>query len=236
MGELHLEIISKRIERDFKLKIKTHRPRVTYRESIQSSAEAEGRIERQGPSGNQFAAIRIKIEPSSQTPSLSVINKLKPGELPDELQTTLIRALEEQLEGSGNVGYALHDIRLTILSAEYREGETNEAAIQHAAALAFRNALHKAGTILLEPIMKLEVLTPENFVGNVSADLNSRRAIIVNTELRGNLVVMDAEAPLATMFGYSNDVRSLSQGRASYSMEPLKFSVAPAKVLEEMLG
>ena len=236
MGELHLEIISKRIERDFKLKIRTHRPRVTYRESVRNAAEAEGRVDRHGASGNQFGAVRIKIEPSVKALADAVINRLKPGELPEELQATLIRALQEQLGGSGAVGYPLHELQVTILSVEYRDGETTEAAIQHAAALAFRQALEKAGTVLLEPIMKLEVTTPEGFVGNVSADLNSRRAIIVNTELRANLVVIDAEAPLATMFGYSNDVRSLSQGRASYSMEPLKFSEAPARVLEEMLA
>lgn len=236
MGELHLEIISKRIERDFKLKIRTHRPRVTYRESIRNAAEAEGRIERAAPGGNQFAAVTIRIEPTSKSSGASVVNRLKPGELTEELQATLVRALQEQLGGSGAVGYPLHDIQVTILDVESRDGETNEAAIQFAAAMAFRQALQKAGTLLLEPIMKLEVVTPEGFVGNVSADLNSRRAMIVNTELRNNLVVIEAEAPLATMFGYSNDVRSLSQGRASYSMEPLKFSEAPARVLEEMLG
>ena len=236
MGELHLEIISKRIERDFKLKIRTHRPRVTYRETVHSSADAEGRIDRPAAGGNQFAAVRIRIEPASDASAMTVVNKLKPGELPDEIQATLIRALQEQLGGSGAVGYPLHDLKVTILGVEYREGETTEAAIQYAAAVAFRQAIEKAGTALLEPIMKLEVVTPEGFVGNVSADLNSRRAMIVNTEVRGNLVVIDAEAPLATMFGYSNDVRSLSQGRASYSMEPLRFSEAPARVLKEMLG
>ncbi len=236
MGELHLEIISKRIERDFKLKIRTHRPRVTYRESVCKAADAEGRLERQIAGGNQFAAVRIRIEPTSKSLPVTVINSLKPGDLPEELQTTLVRALKEQLGGSGAVGYPLHDLQVTVLSAEYREGETTEGAIQYAAAMAFRQALDKAGTLLLEPIMKLEVVTPEGFVGNVSADLNSRRAIIVNTEVRGNLVVIDAEAPLATMFGYSNDVRSLSQGRASYSMEPLRFAEAPARVLKEMLG
>lgn len=236
MGELHLEIISKRIERDFKLKIRTHRPRVTYRESIRNVAEAEGRLERQGAGGNQFAVVKIKIEPTADSSPVSVVNKLKPGEIPEELQATLVRALQEQLAGSGAVGYQLHDIRVTILDVQTRDGETTDAAIQFAAAMAFRQALQKAGIVLLEPIMKLEVVTPEGFVGNVSADLNARRAMIVNTELRNNLVVIDAEAPLATMFGYSNDVRSLSQGRASYSMEPLRFHEAPAKVLEEMLG
>ena len=236
MGELHLEIISKRIERDFKLKIRTHRPRVTYRESVRNAAEAEGRIERQGATGNQFAAVRIRIEPISGPTAMTVINRLKPGELPAELQATLLRALKEQLGGSGAVGYPLHDVQITLLGVEYREGETNDAAIQYAAAVAFRQAMEKAETLLLEPVMKLEVVTPEAFVGNVSADLNSRRAIIVNTEMRANLVVIDAEAPLAMMFGYSNDVRSLSQGRASYSMEPLRFSEAPARVLKEMLG
>ena len=236
MGELHLEIISKRIERDFKLKIRTHRPRVTYRETVSKAADAEGRSERQGAGGNQFAAVRIRIEPNSTAAAMTVVNRLKPGDLPEELQATLVRALQEQLGGSGAVGYPLHDLQVTILGVDSREGETTDAAIQYAAAVAFREALEKAGTVLLEPIMKLEVVTPDGFVGNVSADLNSRRAIIVNTEVRGNLVVIDAEAPLATMFGYSNDVRSLSQGRASYSMEPLRFSEAPARVLKEMLG
>jgi elongation factor G len=236
MGELHLEIISKRIERDFKLKIRTHRPRVTYRESVKNAAEADGRIERQGAGGSQFASVKIRIEPNADSSLVTVVNRLKPSDLPEELQITLVRALQEQLGGSGAVGYPLHDIQVTVLGVEYRDGETTDAAIQYAAAMAFRQALQKAGTLLLEPIMKLEVVTPEGFVGNVSADLNSRRAIIVNTELRNNLVVIDAEAPLATMFGYSNDVRSLSQGRASYSMEPLRFSEAPARVLEEMLG
>ena len=236
MGELHLEIISKRIERDFKLKIRTHRPRVTYRESVRSAAEAEFRVERQVAGGNQFAVVRIRVEPDSKSAAVTVVNRLKPGDLPEDLQVTLIRALQEQLGGSGVVGYPLHDIKLTVLAVEWREGETTEAALQYAAAMAFRQALEKAGNVLLEPIMKLEVVTPEGFVGNVSADLSSRRAMIVNTELRDNLVVIDAEAPLATMFGYSNDVRSLSQGRASYSMEPLRFDEAPARVLEEMLG
>ncbi len=236
MGELHLEIISKRIERDFKLKIRTHRPRVTYRESVKNAADAEGRIERQGAGGNQFAAVRIRIAPNSDPSVATVVSRLKPGDLPEELLATLMRALQEQLGGSGAVGFPLHDLQVTVLGVDYRDGETTDGAIQYAAAMAFRQALQKAGTLLLEPIMKLEVVTPEGFVGNVSADLNSRRAMIVNTELRNNLVVIDAEAPLAAMFGYSNDVRSLSQGRASYSMEPLRFSEAPARVLEEMLG
>ena len=236
MGELHLEIISKRIERDFKLKIRTHRPRVTYRESIKRAAEGEGRIERQGPSSSLFAVVRLKLEPNADPSAVKVVNKLKPGVLPDELLASLLRSLQEQLAGSGNVGYPLHDLQVTLLEVQSRDGETNEAALQHAASLAFRQAMQNAGGLLLEPIMKLEVVTPEGFVGNISADLNARRAMIVNTELRNNLVVIEAEAPLAMMFGYSNDVRSLSQGRASYSMEPLKFSEAPARVLEEMLG
>lgn len=236
MGELHLEIISKRIERDFKLKIRTHRPRVTYRESVRSTAEAESRVERQVGGANQFAVVKIRVEPDSKSAAVTVVNQLKPGGLPESLQATLVRSLQEQLAGSGAVGFPLHDIKLTVLDVSWREGETTEAAIQYAAAMAFRQALDKAGTVLLEPIMKLEVVTPDGFVGNVSADLNSRRAMIVNTELRNNLVVIDAEAPLATMFGYSNDVRSLSQGRASYSMEPLRYDEAPARVLEEMLG
>jgi elongation factor G len=127
-------------------------------------------------------------------------------------------------------------IKISLLDVRQREGETSDAALGAATAMAMNDALRDAGTVLLEPIMKLEVVTPDDFLGNITADLNARRAIIMNTEMRGNLVVLEAHAPLAEMFGYSTQVRSLSQGRASYSMEPLRFEPAPPDVLREMLG
>ena len=226
MGELHLEIISKRMERDFHMKFRTHKPRVTYRETVPGKIETEGRFDRQTQGSRQFAAVTIVVEPVQNDTALNVENKLKPNAMPIEMQDLLVNALRDELKGGGVVGYPLINLKVVVKDVEYHEGETTEVAIRAASADAIRRALHDGGAVLLEPIMKLEVVTPEEFVGNVSADLNSRRAIIVNTELRGNLVALTAEVALSKMFGYSNDVRSLSQGRASFSMEPLRYDVA----------
>jgi len=226
MGELHLEIISKRMERDFHLKFRTHKPRVTYRETVPKKFEAEGRFDRQTGGTHQFAVGRIVVEPVPNELNLNVENKLKPNAMPAESLEILLSALRDVVKGGGTVGYPLINMKLTLIDVEYREGETTETALRGAASDAMRSALYDGGAVLLEPIMKLEVVTPEDFIGNVSADLNSRRAIIVNTEPRGNLVALTAEVALSQMFGYSNDVRSLSQGRASFSMEPLRYDVA----------
>lgn len=226
MGELHLEIISKRMERDFHMKFRTHKPRVTYRETIPNKIETEGRFDRQTGGTRQFAAIRIAVESVINEGNLEVESKLKPNAMPPEMQDLLLNALRDELKGGGIVGYPLINLKAIVKDVEYHEGETTEVAIRAAAADAVRRALHDGGAVLMEPIMKLEVVTPEDFVGNVSADLNSRRAIIVNTEPRGNLVALTAEVALSQMFGYSNDVRSLSQGRASFSMEPLRYDTA----------
>ena len=227
MGELHLEIISKRMERDFHIKMRSHKPRVTYRETIASKVELEGRFDRQNAGVRQFASVRISLEPVPEEPGISILYKMKPNVLPPELALIFEQALRDELKGGGLVGYQLINTKAVALDAEYHEGETTETAIRAAVADAVRQALQKVGTVCLEPIMKLEVVTPSDFVGNISADLNSRRAMIVNTELRGHLVVMIAEAPLSRMFGYSTDVRSLSQGRATFTMEPLRYDVAP---------
>jgi elongation factor G len=226
MGELHLEIISKRMERDFHLKFRTHKPRVTYRETVPAKYEAEGRFDRATGGTRQFAAVRIVVEPVPNEATLNVENKLKPNALPPELLDVLLNALRDELKGGGIVGYPLINMKVVLKDIDYREGETTEVALRAASSDAMRHALQDGGATLLEPIMKLEVVTPEDFLGNITADLNSRRAIIVNTELRGNLVALTAEAALSQMFGYSNDVRSLSQGRASFSMEPLRYDVA----------
>lgn len=236
MGELHLEIIRNRMERDFGLKIRVHKPRVTYRETVERAVEHEGVFERQAGGMMQFAAVTLRLEPFEGDQPVVVENRLKPGTLTPEFERVLWQAVQDEARGGGSVGYPLMQVKFTILDVRQRMGETTEMALQAAVAAAVRAALREAGPVLLEPIMKLEVVTPEEFLGNITADLNARRAIIVNTEMRGHLVVLDAEAPLSEMFGYSTQVRSLSQGRASYSMEPLRFAPAPPSVLKEMLG
>jgi elongation factor G len=146
------------------------------------------------------------------------------------------QAILDEARGGGILGYPLMHVKFTILDAEYNDTENAEASFRAAAIDAVRTALTDAGVVLLEPIMKLEVVTPDEFLGNIHSDLMSRRATIVGTEQRGDLQVISAEVALAQMFGYSTQVRSLSQGRASYSMEPLKYEEAPADVLESMMG
>jgi len=235
MGELHLEVIRNRIKKDFGLDVRVHKPRVTYRETVRNAVEADGEFHRKTGDTTQYGKVRLRIEPYDGEESLCVVNKLKPGVLPAELAKVLEESVMEEARGGGVTGYPLMKIRLTILDAVYRPGETTEVAVQAAAKDAVRECLTAAGVVLLEPVMRLEIVTPEAFLGNIQADLNARRAMIVNSELRGDLCVLEAHAALAQMFGYSTQIRSLSQGRASYSMEPLRFEEAPPEVLREMM-
>ena len=235
MGELHLEVIRHRMERDFNLKVRVHKPRVSYRETVRSAADGTGEFSRQSAGETQYCKVVLRIEPFNGEQSITVESRLKPKTMPDELQSLLVETVEGEAQAGGLVGFPLMKVRLTVTDAVYREGETTDVSVRAATAEAVRNAKTAAGTVLLEPIMKIEVTTPEEFLGNIQADLNARRAMIVNSELRGHLSVLEVEAPLSQMFGYSTQVRSLSQGRASYAMEPLKYSEAPPDVLESMM-
>jgi elongation factor G len=236
MGELHLEIIRNRMERDFGLKIRVHKPRVTYRESVKNSTMAVGLFERPAGGMNQYAEVKVGIEPFKGELPITVVSKLKPGTISSDWERLILQSLQDQAKGGGSLGYPLMHVRIWLQEVHSREQETTDMALQAASLQALDKAMQQAGILLLEPIMKLEVVTPEDFLGNITGDLNSRRATIMNTELRGNLLALEAEAPLANMFGYSTQVRSLSQGRASYSMEPLRYEEAPPEVLQQMLG
>ena len=236
MGELHLEVLRHRMEREFKLKVRVHKPRVSYRETIRESVQGTGEFNRQQAGENQFARVKVRLDPHEGPESTIVVNKLKPGTLPKDLEKVVLEAAENELRACGWFGYPLMKVRLTILDADHREGETTEVAIQAATGEAVRNGLTRENMVLLEPIMKVEVVTPEDFLGNIQADLNARRAIIVSSERRGDLCVLEVQSALAQMFGYSTQIRSLSTGRASYTMEPLKYSEAPPEVVESMFG
>jgi len=236
MGELHLEVLRNRMESDFGLKVRVHKPRVSYRETIRKPVEETGVFDRKSGEVTLYAKVILRVEPFKGEEPVTLEDKLKPGKLPAELAQVLHQSVLEESAGGGTLGYPLMHVKITILDADYRVGETNDVAIQAAANDAVRNALDAAGIVLLEPIMKLEIVTPDQFLGNIQADLNARRAVIVSSERRGDLCVLEAEAALSQMFGYSTQVRSLSQGRASYSMEPLKYDEAPPDVLREMMG
>ncbi|MCA8999341.1 MAG: elongation factor G [Planctomycetaceae bacterium] len=236
MGELHLEILKERLHRDFNLNVKVHKPRVSYRETVQGKSEAEEQFQRSTQGESSFASVKVRIEHFDSPQPITVVSALKPNTLPPELASVAIEAVRDSAQSGGILGYPLLQVKFTILDVGYRVGETTEEALRAAASHAVQSALSQAKIGLLEPIMKVEVVTPSEFVGNIQADLNQRHAKIFNSEHRDHLTALQAEVPLANMFGYSSHVRSLSQGRASYSMEPMKYDLAPQAVLNEMLG
>ncbi len=236
MGELHLEILKERLQRDFNLNVRVHKPRVSYRETVRETSEAEEIFQRSINGETSYASVRVKVEPFESEQPITVISLVPADSIPAELDRAVREAVKESAQSGGRLGYPMIKTKITILSVGYRQGETTEEAIRAAATHAVQSALNKGEIGLLEPIMKLEVVTPSEFVGNIQGDLNQRHARIFASENRDHLTALQAEVPLARMFGYSSHVRSLSQGRASFSMEPLKYDLAPKSVLEEMLG
>lgn len=228
MGELHLEVIRHRMMRDFNLKVRVHKPRVSYRERLRSEVRVSAEFTAATPSSTLHFGLTLTADnvPDQEEP-IVVNHRLDPSTLPKTLMQVLLEALEEQAMGGGLLGNPLMGLRMTVLSVDYREEESTELAVRSAAAQAFNRLLQEGELYLLEPIMQVEVVTPEDFLGNIQSDLNARRALIVNSERRGDLCVLKAEAPLIRMFGYSTEVRSLSQGRASFSMEPCRYAEAP---------
>jgi elongation factor G len=240
MGELHLEILKNRMIRDYKLKVHVGRPRVSYRETIKRAVKrVQGTCIRQTGGSGLYAKVTIDLEPAVQpkgAPVLAFVNKLKGGVIPSEYIPAIEAGFREEAKSGGRTGFPLVDLKATLVDGDYHDVDSNELAFRFAASDALRKAAAEAGAVLLEPIMKLEVVTPEDYLGNVTGDLSSRRALIDKTYTRGKLMVIEARAPLEKMFGYSTAVRSLSQGRASYSMEPLEYAAAPDSMLESLAG
>jgi elongation factor G len=240
MGELHLEILKNRMIRDYNLKVHVGRPRVSYRETIkQGVKKVQGTCIRQTGGAGLYAKVSIDLEPETQPKGalvVSIVNRLKGGVIPSEFLPAIEAGLREEAKSGGRTGYPLVDLKVTLVDGDTHDVDSNELAFRFAAADALRKAVQQAGSVLLEPIMKLEVVTPEDYLGNITADLSSRRALIDKTFTRGKLMVIEARAPLEKMFGYSTAVRSLSQGRASYSMEPLEYAAAPDSLLESLAG
>ncbi|MEX0643090.1 MAG: elongation factor G, partial [Pirellulales bacterium] len=236
MGELHLEVIQHRLLRDFKLNVKVHKPRVSYRETVAKPAEVVGECSRMIQGTNHAAKVRIRLEPFEKGMlPVSVTNQLDHG-LPSEMLDVVLEELESAGQGGGLLGFPLMRLKVTVLGGEVAETGMSEIAFRTATNHAFDLALRAAGPVLLEPIMRLEINTPDEHVGDLVGDLQQRRAIIHSTESRGHTTVLHAEAPLANLFGYSSAMRSLSQGRASCSMEPASYAPAPDDVLQRFLG
>lgn len=230
MGELHLEVIQHRLTRDFGLNVKFYKPRVNYRETIGGEATVTGQCNRQMGATHMFARLTCKISPLEETSAPPIVlDRLPPDtSLPPALRQVVLEELRERSRGGGMIaGFPLSGVRIEVLGAETAEEGSDEIAFRIAAGDAFDRGMDQAGPVLLEPVMKVEVTTPEEYMGDIVGDLQQRRAIVSGTESRGAMTVITAHAPLKELFGYSGAVRSLSQGRAAGSMEPLQYQPAP---------
>ncbi len=238
MGELHLEIIKHRLIRDFKLNVRVHKPKVSYRETIEKAVEVTGQCHRQWGGQNLFAEVTIRMEPTPIGQGSGQVEVLAASAdvLPAEFLAAVLEELQQQALGGGSLGFPLLHVRITVLSGQVHPTDSNETAFRMAANDAFHKALRQAGVVLLEPIMRVEVAVPDEYVGDIVSDLQQRRAVITRTHPRGrNITVIEARAPLANLFGYSNAMRGLSQGRASCSLEPCAYGPAPPEVVQTFL-
>jgi elongation factor G len=234
MGVLHLEIKLHRIREDFRLKVRVGKPRVSYRETIARPVRVWGECIRQTAAQSLFARLEVQFEHEHSREPVTFVNLVPPEILPPAWVSAIEQAIRGALQ-SGETGYPVIDVKVTLLSAQTHPTDSNELAFQVAAADAVSKAL-KNNVVLLEPVMRLEVTVPEQYLGPVTADLNARRAEIQQIHVRGNLRVIEAYVPLARMFDYADAVRSLTQGRASYTLEPYRYAPAPPEVLRQLLG
>ncbi|ABQ13872.1 elongation factor G [Dichelobacter nodosus] len=235
MGELHLEIIVDRMKREFKVEANVGAPQVAYRETIRESVEQEGKFVRQSGGRGQFGHVWLRIEPQEPGFGYEFVNQIVGGVVPKEYIPAVDKGVQEQMQNGVLAGYPVVDIKVTLYDGSYHEVDSSEMAFKLAAAEGFKLGARKAKPVLLEPMMKVEVSTPEEYMGDVIGDLNSRRGLIqgMDDELTGK--VIHAQVPLANMFGYATSLRSLTQGRANYSMEFDCYNEAPNNVVEEVI-
>ncbi|HLJ68679.1 MAG TPA: elongation factor G [Chloroflexota bacterium] len=234
MGELHLEIIIDRMLREFKVQANVGRPQVAYKETLTRAAKAEGRFVRQTGGRGQYGDVWIEVEPLETGKGFEFVNKIVGGAVPREYIAPVEAGIREALDRGVLAGYPVIDIRATLYDGSYHEVDSSEMAFKIAGSMAFQAAAEKAGPTLLEPIMRVEVTTPENFVGDVIGDLNARRGRIEAVDPKGNVTMIRGFVPLAEMFGYATTLRSATQGRASYSMEPSHYEPVPGNIAEEI--
>ncbi|MEY2558583.1 MAG: elongation factor, partial [Verrucomicrobiota bacterium] len=235
MGELHLEIIRDRMLREFKVDANAGKPQIAYRETITVPADGEGKLIKQSGGRGQYGHVIVKVQPNERGKGITVENKVIGGNIPKEYIPACKKGIEEAMLNGVVGGYQVIDANIDIVDGSYHDVDSNEMAFKLAAIFAVKDAFKKAKPILLEPIMKVENATPEEYQGDIMGDLNRRRGKIGSIEVKGNLTMVQAEVPLAEMFGYATAIRSLSKGRSSYSMEPSHFEQVPAQLVAAVL-
>ena len=235
MGELHLEIIVDRLKREFKVEVNVGKPQVAFRETIKGKAQAEGKYIKQTGGRGQYGHVLIEIEPLGRGKGFEFVDKIVGGKIPKEYIPAVQKGIEEALLKGVSFGYPMVDVKVSLYDGSYHEVDSSEMAFKIAGSIAFKDAAEKAGVELLEPIMSIEIITPEEYMGDVIGDLNSRRGRVKELSDRSGSKIITGEVPIAEMFGYATDLRSKTQGRASYTMQFSHYEEVPHNIKQEML-
>jgi elongation factor G len=238
MGELHLDIIVDRMKREFKVEGNVGKPQVAYRETIKKSSEAEGKYIRQSGGRGQYGHVWLRLEPNEKGKGFEFLNEIKGGIIPQEYIPAIQKGVKEAMDRGVVAGYPLVDMKAAVYDGSFHEVDSSEAAFKIAGSMALQEAVRRADPVILEPIMGVEVITPENFMGDVVGDINAKRGVIQEIEDRGEgnarVKVIKSMVPLASMFGYATQLRSMSQGRANYNMEFDHYEEVPRNIAEEI--
>ena len=236
MGELHLEIIVDRMLREFKVDCNVGNPQVAYRETIRKPAKAEGKFVRQSGGHGQYGHCWLELTPQEPGAGFTFENKIVGGVIPKEFINPIENGVREAMDNGVIAGYPMVDVKVTVYDGSYHEVDSSEMAFKIAGSMAFRNGAEKANPVLLEPYVKVEVIVPEEYMGDVMGDINSRRGRIEGMEARNGAQVINAFVPLSEMFGYSTDLRSKTQGRGNYSMEVSYYDEVPKNIAEAIIA
>jgi len=236
MGELHLEIIVDRLKREFKVETNVGKPQVAYRETIQTRAEAEGKYIRQSGGRGQYGHVWLTVEPQEPGKGFEFVNKIVGGTVPKEYIPAVEKGVREAMTSGVVAGYPMVDLKVTLFDGSYHEVDSSEMAFKIAASMGFKEATKRANPVLLEPIMDLEVIVPEEYMGDVIGNLSSKRGKILGMKMRGGAQVISAQVPLAEMFGYATDLRSMTQGRGVFTMQFAHYDVVPKNISDEIIA
>jgi elongation factor G len=238
MGELHLEVIIDRLKREFGVQANVGKPQIAYRETISVKSGGEGKFVRDAAVGGKamYGHVILEVAPNEQGEGLTTENSIKAGDIPSEYVDSVMEGVREAMTNGSVAGFPVVDVHVNVQGGSYHETDSSDNSFKVAAIFAIKDAFEKASPVLLEPIMEVEIATPEEFQGDVMGDLNRRRGQIHEVVAKGPIANVSARVPLAEMFGYSTDVRTLSSGRASYSMEPSSFEEVPRNVVDQLLA
>jgi elongation factor G len=236
MGELHLEIIVDRLKREFKVETHVGKPQVAYRETVQGRAEAEGKYIRQAGGRGQYGHVWLTVESQESGKGFTFENKVVGGAIPKEYIPAVEKGIREAMTSGVVAGYPMVDFKVTLFDGSYHDVDSSEIAFKIAGSMGFKEATKKANPALLEPIMDLEVIVPEEYMGDVIGNLSSKRGKILGMKMRGGAQVISAQVPLSEMFGYSTDLRSMTQGRGVFTMQFAQYDVVPKNISDEIIA